>query len=201
VRERASIRSFHQGTAMTARNLATLATVIVFAALGAGSLDAPSDTSTTSPEAPEQAEIGGDFAARLERLNEVVSELDEDEPYARGEGADAIARAILDELGEGTPVAVDVIAGSPRRILVLAELDGIEREEWQPALLAIRDTFEAQDAMVAIGIKDGYSFCAVLFHEPGQWPPRIETDDPHAVLVTVYEERALQAPPPAPSTP
>jgi hypothetical protein len=130
------------------------------------------------------------------------------QPYGEGPEAQEIARALHEGGEPGDAVVVQVIDGSPRRIVALlqyvdVEAEGLpslseaERRDHLDAILAdLDDLYSASDAQIGIGVRGTFFYGGILTRAPGG-APRVEVG---TILSSDPLEAILDAPitPPPP---
>lgn len=152
------------------RNLASAATVLVFAALGAATSQPSEDDGTPNADAPAS-----------DALRALESHLDPRQDYGEGPDGQLIAATARAALAPGDAVAVRVVPGTPRKVVVLVryrseggyqnlrEIPSAERNrELDRILEAIDLGYEAGADEIAVAIKGSIFYGAIAVRRPSE---------------------------------
>jgi hypothetical protein len=116
-------------------------------------------------------------------LRALESRIDCRTGYGEGPDAEGIARALHDTVGGC--IAVRVVPGVPRRIVVLIEAEG-GRGALDDAMTTIDNVYGAGDAELGVAIKSPVAYEAIAIRQPDR---AARYDRPHAALEPLLTRR------------
>lgn len=157
-----------------ARRVASIAVLCVFAVLGAATSEPEGDDDPSSASASGETASGAGLRA-------LEAHLDARNDHGEGPDGAAIAAAAREALAEGDAVAVRVVPGVPRKIVVLVryrseggyenlrDIPSAQRnEELDRIIDAVDQGYEAGADELAVAIRGSVFYGAIAVRRPGQ---------------------------------